>query len=306
MNDILGRKPGTAFPEIFAALAKPFPKGDVKTRPQGGRQLSYITARTAMNRLDEVLGNENWWDDYVPGESSVLCRLTIRIPDGPTITKCDAGGYAGMSDQGDDDKSGFSDAFKRAAVKFGVGRYLYNDGVPNFEAPDAHHAKNFDNGSGHGVGAYAAPETVKAYEGWIAGLCHEIEDLWTLRHTSPTGEIAEGLEPLMPTFKLSGHMFKWARREKGLNAPENCATKEQKDKYAATPWSKHKEDFETEARRYGREEWSEAIDAMRKKAAKAAAKSVARPGRETAPLASETSDVPEDHPDSDVWPEGKE
>jgi hypothetical protein len=54
------------------------------------------------------------------------------MPDGSTLTKADAGGYAGMPDQGDDDKSGFSDAFKRAAVKFGVGRYLYRDGVPTF------------------------------------------------------------------------------------------------------------------------------------------------------------------------------
>ena len=38
----------------------------------------------------------------------------------------------GWPTQGDDDKSGFSDSFKRAAVKFGVGRYLYRDGVPTF------------------------------------------------------------------------------------------------------------------------------------------------------------------------------
>ena len=37
-----------------------------------------------------------------------------------------------MADSGDDDKSGYSDAFKRAAVKFGVARYLYRDGVPTF------------------------------------------------------------------------------------------------------------------------------------------------------------------------------
>src|SRR5207253_6216353 len=94
--------------------------------------LHYITARTAMNRLDSVLGPENWWDDFVPLENSVTCRLTIRLPDGSTVTKADAGGYAGMADQGDDDKSGFSDAFKRAAAKFGVARYLYRDGVPAF------------------------------------------------------------------------------------------------------------------------------------------------------------------------------
>jgi len=56
----------------------------------------------------------------------------LRLPDGSTVTKADAGGYAGMADSGDDDKSGFSDAFKRAAAKFGVARYLYRDGVPQF------------------------------------------------------------------------------------------------------------------------------------------------------------------------------
>src|SRR5258708_17977193 len=122
----------TQFPDLFAALAAPFDSKEVRVRSQAGRQLHYITARTAMNRLDDVLGPENWWDDYTPGEHSVLCRLTIRLPDGTTVTKCDAGGYAGMPDQGDDDKSGFSDGFKRAAAKFGVARYLYRDGVPSF------------------------------------------------------------------------------------------------------------------------------------------------------------------------------
>ncbi len=122
----------TQFPELFSAMGASFEQHEVRVRSQAGRQLSYITARTAMNRLDSVLGPENWWDEYVPGETSVVCKLTVRLPDGATLTKSDAGGYAGMADQGDDDKSGFSDAFKRAAVKFGVGRYLYRDGVPSF------------------------------------------------------------------------------------------------------------------------------------------------------------------------------
>jgi hypothetical protein len=122
----------TQHPDLFAALAAPFESHELKIRSQQGRQLHYITARTAMNRLDHVLGPENWWDEYAPSENSVLCRLTIRLPDGSTLTKCDAGGYAGMADSGDDDKSGYSDAFKRACVKFGVARYLYRDGVPTF------------------------------------------------------------------------------------------------------------------------------------------------------------------------------
>jgi hypothetical protein len=126
--------------ELFAALAAPFDHEEVRLRPQAGRQIPYITARTVMNRLDDVLGPANWWDEYAPLENSVICRLTIRLPDGTTLTKSDAGGYAGMTDSGDDDKSGFSDAFKRAAVKFGVGRYLYRDGVPRFVREAARHS----------------------------------------------------------------------------------------------------------------------------------------------------------------------
>jgi hypothetical protein len=89
-----------------------------------------------MNRLDEVLGPENWWDDYVSNEHSVICRLSIRLPeDGRVLTKADAGGYAGMADEGDDAKSGHSDAFKRAGVKFGIARELYGDGVANLGQP---------------------------------------------------------------------------------------------------------------------------------------------------------------------------
>jgi hypothetical protein len=127
----------TKHPDLFAALSAPFESNEVKSRTQAGRQLHYITARTAMNRLDAVLGPENWWDDYFPHENSVICRLTIVLPDGKEITKVDAGGYAGMADSGDDDKSGYSDSFKRAAVKFGVGRYLYRDGVPEFSQEQA-------------------------------------------------------------------------------------------------------------------------------------------------------------------------
>jgi hypothetical protein len=141
--------------ELFAALAQPFEPDEVRVRPQGGRQLPYITARTVMNRLDDVLGPANWWDEYLPQEHSVICRLTIRLPDGTTLTKSDAGGYAGMSDSGDDDKSGFSDAFKRAAVKFGVGRYLYRDGVPRFLRERVHPAPAA--GEPHRAGASPLP-----------------------------------------------------------------------------------------------------------------------------------------------------
>ncbi len=142
----------TQHPDLFAALAAPFDASELKLRSQGGRQMPYVTSRTIMNRLDEVLGPENWWDDFVPLEHSVICRMTIRLPDGTILTKCDAGGYAGLADPGDDDKSGFADAFKRTAVKFGVGRYLYRDGVPRFARDEAKDATQVGAESGSSVG----------------------------------------------------------------------------------------------------------------------------------------------------------
>jgi hypothetical protein len=123
---------GTRYPEIFSALTQEFGPREVRTRMLGNRQLSYVTARTVMNRLDSVIGPENWWDEYTQLQNGILCKLTVRLPDGEEICKSDAGGHAGMSDEGDDEKSGFSDAFKRAAVKFGIGRHLYGEGIPRF------------------------------------------------------------------------------------------------------------------------------------------------------------------------------
>jgi hypothetical protein len=124
--------PGSENMTLFAMLAARFPKDVIKYRKGGGQDLPYVTARTVMNRLDDVMGPENWWDDYQPIEDAVICRLTLRLPDGQIITKCDVGGNSKTQDASDVEKSGFSDAFKRAAVKFGVARYLYKDGVPDF------------------------------------------------------------------------------------------------------------------------------------------------------------------------------
>lgn len=123
---------GTKYADLFADLAAPFAPEQVKERSQGGRTFTYITCRTAANRLDDVLGPENWWDRYKTSDKSVECELTIRLPDGTTLTKVDAGAYATMQDEGDNEKAGYSDAFKRAAAKFLVGRYLYRDGLPTF------------------------------------------------------------------------------------------------------------------------------------------------------------------------------
>lgn len=116
--------------EIMVSLAEPFDASEVKFRPgatSGNRALAipYITARAVMDRLDRAIGINNWQDsfDFLP-DGSVLCRLSIRI-NGEWITKQDVGAPSEQPDEGDRRKSAVSDALKRAAVKLGIGRYLY-------------------------------------------------------------------------------------------------------------------------------------------------------------------------------------
>jgi hypothetical protein len=116
--------------ELTDALAAPFEPREVKFKPavvSGHRALAlaYVDARAIQDRLDEVLGVTGWQDEYecLP-DGSVVCRLRLRLGD-EWITKMDVGGQSEQPDEGDRRKAAFSDALKRAAVKFGIGRYLY-------------------------------------------------------------------------------------------------------------------------------------------------------------------------------------
>jgi hypothetical protein len=115
---------------ITAAFAEPFDPAEIKWRAgvvSGNRALAlaYIDARCVMERLDEVVGMVGWQDDYenLP-DGSTICRLKIRVGD-DWLRKTDVGGPSEQPDGGDRTKASFSDALKRAAVKWGIGRYLY-------------------------------------------------------------------------------------------------------------------------------------------------------------------------------------
>lgn len=118
---------------IFDELAKPFPENEIMWRigatnakKNGGKAtkgipLAYIDARAVEDRLDFVLGPENWQCRY-PYKG--CCEIGIRI-NGEWIWKANGAGETKMEAE----KGQYSDAFKRAAVMHGIGRYLYN--LPN-------------------------------------------------------------------------------------------------------------------------------------------------------------------------------
>jgi hypothetical protein len=117
--------------ELQQRLAAFFPADEVGYKPQTVRGddalvAYYIDARTVMDRLDSVVGVDGWTDDYTfLDHGSVLCRLSVRI-NGEWVSKEDTGSESEQPDAGDRLKAAVSDALKRAAVKFGVGRYLYS------------------------------------------------------------------------------------------------------------------------------------------------------------------------------------
>jgi hypothetical protein len=115
---------------VQEALAEPFDAAVIGWKPQsvsGNRcmAIAYVDARDVMDRLDEVVGIDGWHDAYESHpDGNVVCRLSVLLGD-QFITKSDVGGPSDQKDMGDQRKSAFSDALKRAAVKFGIGRYIY-------------------------------------------------------------------------------------------------------------------------------------------------------------------------------------
>ena len=110
-------------------LAKPFLPEDIEWRvgtstadKTRALALAYVTNRAVMNRLDEVVGPQNWQNTYETWrDKGILSGLSIKVG-AEWITKFDGADKTAVEAT----KGGFSDAMKRAAVQWGIGRYLYD------------------------------------------------------------------------------------------------------------------------------------------------------------------------------------
>ncbi len=116
-------------------LKKPFPPEKISWRlgatnkdKTKGMALAYIDARDVMERLDEVCGPGGWQTQHHDvGGGKLACAIGILVPDPKQldamwIWKSDGAGATDV----EADKGAFSDSLKRAAVQWGIGRYLYN------------------------------------------------------------------------------------------------------------------------------------------------------------------------------------
>lgn len=109
----------------MSGMFKPLGTEDIEcriaqTKPNGVSVLLYKTARTDANQLDDVVGVENWQNDYKVIDGTLFCGIGIRT-EGGWVWKWDAGSESNVEKQ----KGEASDAFKRAGFRFGIGRELY-------------------------------------------------------------------------------------------------------------------------------------------------------------------------------------
>lgn len=138
--------------EILKALKEPFPPEEIEWRvgatnakknngkATGGYMLAYIDARHVMNRLDNVVGAENWQAKMIPTAGGAICEIGIKLPSTYTYLYTDSeakdrvttnfewiwkANSAGETDI-EEVKGAASNAFKRAGVLWGIGRYLYD------------------------------------------------------------------------------------------------------------------------------------------------------------------------------------
>lgn len=108
------------FKELYKELRRPFTPAAVRFKPQatwgdGGQIVAFIDARLAAGRLNAICPGE-WESDIQPSGNGAVCRLTVG-----GLTRTDFGVNEGFENA----KASYSDAFKRAAVHFGVGESLY-------------------------------------------------------------------------------------------------------------------------------------------------------------------------------------
>lgn len=112
----------------LVALRAPFAPHEHSWRAQqvtrdGNRAMAlcYITSRAVQNRLDDVCTPAGWESQFAETATGrVIATITIDMG-ARWVAKSDGAGATAMEGE----KGGLSDAFKRAAVMWGIGRYLY-------------------------------------------------------------------------------------------------------------------------------------------------------------------------------------
>lgn len=99
----------------------------------GANCVAYIDARQVQDLLDDVCGQDMWQSRYSEHKGNLFCEIGIKLNTGESLEmitlewvwKSDCGTESHVEKQ----KGEASDAFKRAAVMWGIGRFLYSQKI---------------------------------------------------------------------------------------------------------------------------------------------------------------------------------
>ncbi len=131
------------FEALYAEAALPFEDGKVLHRPgPGGRTLDYITGETAASRMQEVYKTYDWnVREMVNIDGAIIIHGLLSVKIGDVYVERSGIGSFQIGERGTNAagaaKNAETNAFKRAASKFGVGLYLYekDDGdIPTYNS----------------------------------------------------------------------------------------------------------------------------------------------------------------------------
>lgn len=100
--------------------------------------VAYIDARDASDLLNEY-AIYGWSDEYYEVSGNTYCKVGVVMPDGTIQYRSDCG----VESNQDAEKGQASDAFKRACVKWGIGRFLYSLGIEYVNANEIKTANNW-------------------------------------------------------------------------------------------------------------------------------------------------------------------
>lgn len=118
--------------DLLEQLAAPFDPaviswrvGSTNADKTRGMALAYIDARDVQDRLNQVMGAQ-WQCRYLPMHNGTTCCEIGLLLEGDWLWRSNGAGATDF----EGDKGAYSDAFKRAAVMWGIGRYLYDLPAP--------------------------------------------------------------------------------------------------------------------------------------------------------------------------------
>jgi hypothetical protein len=115
--------------DIVKDLSKPVAKRHLRTRKQGGKELTYISWYDAVKYLDHYA--PGWCYEVrtmnsVGGKLILTIRLSIPSQEGIVYREATGQEEEETNSYGDSSSNAESMALRRAAAKFGLGLYLYD------------------------------------------------------------------------------------------------------------------------------------------------------------------------------------